>query len=166
MGSVSYIAALSDPWILRPTWVFEWIPVGSFINLDRSWNRDRLSHCFRPNDTISIVSISLSRPYHRDELYWYYDNKSHYPVRSGYRLALNLSRKFDSGSSVICPRWKFIWDLSLPNKIKIFLWCACSRMLFSLLRLRMKGAKVDDICPFCRWSEESSSHLFLLGVCP
>ncbi|KAF5191247.1 hypothetical protein FRX31_019167 [Thalictrum thalictroides] len=57
-----------------------------------------------------------------------------------------------------------IWELSIPLKIRIFLWCVCWGRLQTLDRLK-KFQLVDDVrCVWCKRGVESVQHLFF--QCP
>ncbi|KAJ1378991.1 Ribonuclease H-like superfamily [Sesbania bispinosa] len=54
-----------------------------------------------------------------------------------------------------------LWNVSAPQKIKIFLWKAASRSLPVRGALHRRHLAQDPLCPICSQEEESIDHLFL-----
>ncbi|KAL5766931.1 hypothetical protein ACOSP7_017548 [Xanthoceras sorbifolium] len=54
--------------------------------------------------------------------------------------------------------WKHLWKLDVPNKIKLFVWRACKKILPTNLNLSKKGILVSHLCSFCGLASESSDH--------
>ena len=54
--------------------------------------------------------------------------------------------------------WKQIWGLNCPNKVRMFMWKACSNILPTKHKLRARGNGKDDMCDLGRGCE-SSGHI-------
>lgn len=60
--------------------------------------------------------------------------------------------------------WNMLWCLSLPHKIKIFLWRFCINTIPMRNVLRTKGVAVPIICPFCMSSTSSLTVILRFTV--
>lgn len=72
----------------------------------------------------------------------------------GESLAVGKDRKF----------WKFLWSLSLPSKVKMFIWRACVGILLTNALLWGRHMQKDGLCSCCVQEVESVSHV--LWSCP
>ena len=83
-------------------------------------------------------------------------------MKSTYKVARALLKKEDwaesSSSSGSCRVWAAIWKLRIPNKIKVFGWRACHDILPTRRNLKKKRILMDDVCPLCGLSQESTIH--------
>ncbi|KAI9180260.1 hypothetical protein LWI28_002923 [Acer negundo] len=62
------------------------------------------------------------------------------------------------GLNTITAFWKALWKLSIPVKIKLFMWRACNNFLPTNLCLANRKVPVNPICPLCKCSEELTLH--------
>ena len=69
-------------------------------------------------------------------------------VQAGESSQMNRDRKF----------WKFLWSLSLPQKIKVFLWRACIGILPTNVFLCHQHMRQDGACPCCTHELETVVH--------
>jgi hypothetical protein len=53
---------------------------------------------------------------------------------------------------------KKLWALKGPKSSKNFLWRACQNLLLIKQNLLKKGVMKDDLCPCCKFQEESILH--------
>lgn len=58
--------------------------------------------------------------------------------------------------------WRALWKLKIPPKVKHFLWCLCKGALPTRHNLVQRHVEIEDECPWCRDSPETTTHLFLL----
>lgn len=56
--------------------------------------------------------------------------------------------------------WGKIWKLSLPHKIKVFLWRVCGNTIPVRIRLHNRGVNVPTVCPICDKDIEHLIHIF------
>ena len=54
--------------------------------------------------------------------------------------------------------WKLVWSLSVPNKVKNFLWRVCKEALPVKRNLRRRKIIEEDTCDHCKSSAESEFH--------
>ncbi|OMO59554.1 reverse transcriptase [Corchorus capsularis] len=77
----------------------------------------------------------------------------------------NHGRQRSSGasSSYLIPEdlWKFIWNLNVPNRIRIFMWRACKSILINHVLWR-RHLRQDPVCPCCSKFPETIEHTLLL----
>ncbi|KAL0461831.1 UNVERIFIED_CONTAM: hypothetical protein Slati_0070700 [Sesamum latifolium] len=90
-----------------------------------------------------------------------------FSVRSAYHLACELEDR--PCSSYREPRdhwwWRKLWQASLPNKIKVFVWRVCLNALPTGVNLAKRLRDCPGECPLCQskdigcWAQEVSTHL-------
>ncbi|PON68056.1 hypothetical protein PanWU01x14_098600 [Parasponia andersonii] len=56
-------------------------------------------------------------------LSWHFDLNDEYPVKSGYGALININREVEcSRHGALSKWWRYLWNLQISNKIKIFIW--------------------------------------------
>ncbi|KAL5541131.1 hypothetical protein UlMin_043417 [Ulmus minor] len=166
--NIKEVWAFSDPWIARPM-SFKPVTknprmddptVAEFLN-PLGWNTQLLEENFWPIDIAEITNITVPRNRESDKLWWFFEKKGSYTVKSGYKLACDLNNPiFDSTSAGGSNWWTTLWTLKLPPKIKIFLWRSCLNALPTKDNLVKRGIKTLQSCPRCGEVQESVLHVF------
>ncbi|KAL5548938.1 hypothetical protein UlMin_024571 [Ulmus minor] len=134
--------------------------VAEFLN-PLGWNTQLLEETFWPIDIAEITNITVPRNREADKLWWFFEKKGSYTVKSGYKLACDLNNPiFDSTSAGGSNWWTTLWTLKLPPKIKIFLWRSCLNALPTKDNLVKRGIKTLQSCPRCGEVQESVLHVF------
>jgi hypothetical protein len=54
--------------------------------------------------------------------------------------------------------WKAIWDMKVPNSVKLFNWRACQNILPTRVNLFQRKVVDDCSCPCCGSEEETTIH--------
>jgi hypothetical protein len=100
---------------------------------------------------------------------WHYDSKGLFSVKFAYKLAVQirdnkLNKDASSSSSGSLEqgnfKWHRIWQLKLPNKVKMFVWRLTHNSLPVRRNLARRGIQLDALCPlYCRLDEDCG-HLF------
>ncbi|XP_062099964.1 uncharacterized protein LOC133805803 [Humulus lupulus] len=85
------------------------------------------------------------------------DRLGHYTVKSAHSLI--QKREITEVAEEVSVYWKRLWKLSIPPKVKSFLWQASTNCLPTKCNLQLKGISVNDLCPFCNSCRESTSHV-------
>ncbi|KAL5823720.1 hypothetical protein ACOSQ4_021620 [Xanthoceras sorbifolium] len=86
-------------------------------------------------------------------------------MKSGYKLAMkDKMRESSSDSSLDRKWWGLLWSLSLPPKVKVFIWKVCHKVIPSLCNLARRKVVVEVGCRFCGGEAESDAHA--LWWCP
>lgn len=101
-----------------------------------------------------------------DILVWLHCKDGKYSVKSRYvifKKSKSLVASGPSSSHQINPVvWKGIWNLKVPNKIKIFLWRACLNILRTCDNLLKRRCANNDLCSICGLGCETVEHFLLL----
>ncbi|XVF76242.1 hypothetical protein PTKIN_Ptkin13bG0250500 [Pterospermum kingtungense] len=88
----------------------------------------------------------------------YDDDVGVYSVKSGYKLAVGL-RQVDVHK--VGGEWRKMWSLSVPSKVKHFLWRAGRGCLPTSFSLQGRGVTVPSVCVVCGREVENEWHLFV-----
>ena len=118
-----------NPWIQppRPPGLEDASVHSLFITGERIWDMDILVDIFNERDRNLILRIPISPNNVVDRLYWKYDSKGQYTVKSAYKsLTTQLSTLHPNH---YFPLWKTLWSLNLPQKVKNFIWSLCNNCL-------------------------------------
>ena len=101
-----------------------------------------------------------------DFLFWPLDSFGDYTVRSGYKMLSEECSNDEDGHAargISNSVWKGIWKMSIPGKIKHFLWRACSDALPTKSNLVKRRILEEDTCQFCAKEHETISHALWEG---
>lgn len=83
------------------------------------WNEAILNDLFHERDKNHIMNIPLSSTSTPDKLYWSWEGKGNYSVRSCYRAQVFEEHEFND------KEWTVMWGLDILPKVKNFFWRAC-----------------------------------------
>lgn len=86
------------------------------------------------------------------------DWKGSYSVKRGYHIARQQSIGQIAHSAI---PWEKLWNLNIPNKVKVFGWRCLSGILPTRDNLIKKQVLVEQECPFCRQQGETTNHILL-----
>ena len=119
---------------------------------------------FLPHKAECIKSIPLSIQPLDDRIIWAKSANGLFTVRSAYKLAINLSRPINYGSSSDDSQTKkflkLIWMIQAPHKVRHFIWRACQDILPTKKNPVQRKVLHDDRCNECHEEAETSGHLF------
>ena len=117
---------------------------------------------FHRDDATAITKIPLSRRNVSDSIIWLHNKNGMFSVKSAYMVARRMkgegSRAESSGGCVGKLVWSVLWKLCIPNKIKIFGWCACNNILPTKYYLVKRKIITNDKCHICTREVESVTH--------
>jgi hypothetical protein len=128
---------------------------------------------FLPEDAHIILAIPTD-PQMEDWSAWHYDSKGLFSVKSAYKLAVQirdskLNKDASSSSSGSLQqenfKWHRIWQLKLPNKVKMFVWRLTHNSLPVRHNLARRGIKLDTLRPLCCRLDEDCGNLFFRCKC-
>lgn len=106
------------------------------------WNTSLIKDMFVPEDGKLILSIPLGHLTNEDKLIWHFSKNGLFSVRSAYHLTLRLEELLipasSSSSTQTLNSWKWLWNLKLPSKIKIFVWRGVQRLVAYSCRFMSK----------------------------
>lgn len=144
--------------------------VAELINQStRSWDIPKIGLSFYPLDAIKVFQTPIRRFDGPDKLVWLPDKTGFYSVKSGYQELKRLEGAADlspSGSSTVQPDiWQLIWNTTVPQKIKVFIWKACLNILATRENLFKSKIHLNGLCPICQKAFESVELLLLFCDC-
>ncbi|KAK6118987.1 hypothetical protein DH2020_047273 [Rehmannia glutinosa] len=131
-----------------------------------SWDEEKILHMFPHSIAEQILRIPLRNQWSNDQYAWHYTPNGRYTVKSGYKIALSITSKTDLPSSSSSPGmlWKWIWGLSIPPKIRFFIWRAAQDRLPVNTNFLKRHMLIDPLCRRCGEEPESAEHA--LRDCP
>lgn len=71
----------------------------------------------------------------------------------------NAYRGESSNSNKVSIVWRKIWDLNVPNVVKVFLWRIVGDVLPTKRNMFIRKLTGGDPCPIDEQAEETSSHM-------
>ena len=135
--------------------------------VNRCWLHEVIENLFLPHEAKMIKSIPISLVDCEDKIFWPLTANGEYSVKTGYRLLSNLGASDNPSSSDITQSkqiWKAIWNLNVPNRVKILIWWAGLDALPSQVNLVKRKVQCDPVCPICGLEQETIIHA--LWSCP
>ena len=108
-----------------------------------------------------IKSIPICSFTQLDLLFWPSTNYGNYAVKSGYHLlCADEDSELASVSDGATSRsfWNRLWKMNFPNKVKTFMWRACSDSLPTLKKLVQKTITSSPLCASCLQAPEDVLH--------
>lgn len=169
-----------DPWLLDPLCPRilspnphenRWTKVGDLLDKERNmWKEDLLELLFIPRDVEQILGIPLSSTGLTDERIWKCTSNGKFSVKSAYVLAKEILNRQQSrvGGGVESSngsqdegKWKRIWHMKAPGKVRTFIWKCLHDIVSVNNNLVKKKVPVECLCPICGlWPETVSHTLF------
>lgn len=177
IGDGSNVNIWEDPWVPRPTTFRIMSPPKQQLKQvkelilpnGKEWNLPLMKAVLSLIDVQVISSIPLNAEECDDKLIWHYCKNGIYNVKSGYQVAQHLvrngceSQKAEGeGSNTQAQEdvWISLWKLSVPPKLKVFIWKCLHEFIPCKEHLFQKKLIRDTECPSCGAAVESPSHLF------
>lgn len=172
VGDGTKIRIREDCWL--PTWLKieenlppEVVLVADILDFpNHCWNIGKIKGIFTPAIVIQILQTPISWQGGADILWWPFSKSGDFSVKSCYyqinsKKTLN-NQGASSSSSIPKQVWKLIWKISVPQKIKMFLWKLCNNSLPVKENLRKRKVLSSGFCPFCHFPVETIEHSLLL----
>ncbi|KAJ1281361.1 hypothetical protein BS78_04G300500 [Paspalum vaginatum] len=110
-----------------------------------------------PRRTTSSLTVADEHIHLRDgeedSVVWKWSEKGVYTANSAYRALHLSSQQF--------PGHQLIWDSWFPLRVKLFLWLAHRRRLWTADRRRRHGLDAHDLCWLCNQRPETCFHLLV-----
>ncbi|XP_050217692.1 uncharacterized protein LOC126668545 [Mercurialis annua] len=128
------------------------------------WDALKIKRLFIDEDTTAILSIPLLIYLSQDRVIWHHNKDGIYTVKSGYHLVINEKKERlqpnhnASWNHRVLVDWKWLWEMKLPNKLKVFFWKLLWNGLPTGEELN-KRLNTSHLCPHCN-QIENNLHLF------
>ena len=177
IGCGENVSVWNDAWLPsrdRPTVqspvveAFQDAKVRDLINPDlQMWETDLIKGLFTPQEAKLILSIPLSQKRTEDKIIWPFVPSGNYTVKSGYNFLIkeNSSQATSSTNPGLNQAlWKNIWEASVPNKVRNFLWRVCKNAIPSKMNLVQRKILTEGTCDHCHATSETTLHT--LWECP
>ena len=125
------------------------------------WNVQLIDHCFHPPNATRIKALPLCSTPQLDVLIWPLEKSGKYSIKSRFRL---LCEGQDSAETLLQASneergfWKKLWKIQVPEKIKHFLWWACTNSLTTKENLVKRKILPDAICSRYSGAHEDTLH--------
>ena len=151
-----------DPW-LPFTNIKSFSSVSVLINENtHTWNVEAVHALFSDWEAAAICSIPLPPRPRADRLFWTETTSGLFTVNSLYYLQIQQRAQCLLGEGSWRGKdakfWKFLWSLSLPPKVKNFIWRACLGILPTNELLWHRHMRKDGFCSVCGCEMESVVH--------
>jgi hypothetical protein len=101
------------------------------------WNWSMINTMFNDRDIREIHNMAINSGGREDKRIWKFNNKGHYTVKSAYRYT--MENLIDNEAYRVPGNWMLIWNLRIPQRVKIFLWRVVRGCLPTRDRLQRKG---------------------------
>ncbi|XP_057444702.1 uncharacterized protein LOC130736943 [Lotus japonicus] len=134
------------------------------------WDRDLIELVFWPPTAKEILDIPLPWKPSPDALFWPWTIDGVYTTKTGYtfirqrRLHDEASTSSNRGQNQQASFWKAVWKAHALPRVKDVVWRAVVGILPVRHALRKRGIEIEDVCPFCQDSAETSARV--LFQCP
>ncbi|KAK6149459.1 hypothetical protein DH2020_016984 [Rehmannia glutinosa] len=171
IGDGERVDIWDDPWLSdcpsfriqsRPPTDMTISRVRELIRSDiRAWDESLVTQLFIPSEARSIKAIPLCINQKDDKVVWHHTKYGKYTVKSGYKVATNLKENEDrspASSGNNTGLWRWVWALSISNKVKVFLWKCIYGILPTKGALIRRGVVIDGFCSWCGQEVESNEH--------
>ncbi|XBI13774.1 hypothetical protein VPH35_140465 [Triticum aestivum] len=173
VGTGSHIDIWDDPWIptsenrkvITPRGQAMVDKVEDLIDpISGQWDEDILRSVLSPVDVHRILQIPLRVEVMDNFVAWQHTRSGTFSVRSAYHVEFdhqfghNWNQRGGPGGFQDCDSWRKVWELSLPGKIKHFVWKVLRGVLPCLGTLAGRHVPANPQCPSCRIGYEDSQH--------
>nr|XP_023929366.1 uncharacterized protein LOC112040708 [Quercus suber] len=137
--------------------------VANLINPELNiWKYEDIKAIFHTDEVEAIGQIPLSRRNVLDSVFWLHNSRGLFSVKSAYHVVRRLLTVANQGGKLTEGAakniWNAIWKLRLPNKIKVFAWRVCHKILPTTANLTKRKVLNDDKCSVCTRETESTIH--------
>ncbi|CAL1399702.1 unnamed protein product [Linum trigynum] len=141
------------------------LKVADFICSTRGrWELNKIGEWFPPEVCRAIRSIPLPRRAMENRLVWHATGDEVFSAKSAYHLAVRLDQEAGGWRHTVSwmdrGNWKRVWNLTIPPKLKVFLWQVLHRFLPTTEALIGRKVALHPRCPICWNALETMEHLF------
>jgi hypothetical protein len=119
----------------------------------REWRRSAILEYFNERDAQNILNIPLFGEMKEDVPSWKFSRTGEYSVKSAYFYT--MENLVDNRELRVDGEWRRIWELKIPQKMKVFLWRVARGCLPTRERLQQKGVNCTNNCEHCQHNFEN-----------
>ena len=123
-----------------------------------SWNENRVREVFLPIDAAEILRIPVCTSNVEDFWAWHPEKKGRFLVSSAYKFMIKTKitrenwlegRSGSSSNEREEDDWTSLWSLTVPSKVRVFLWRLARHSLPTTDVLSRRNMATRDACPLC-----------------
>ncbi|KAK8511943.1 hypothetical protein V6N12_074632 [Hibiscus sabdariffa] len=123
------------------------------LDANGEWDIDKLSTTFTAEVISHIISVRSLDPHDvKDMVIWHWSKRHNFEVSSAYSHI--LASPWDGKDKI----WDIIWKLTVPQRVRLFLWLAYRQRLMTNSERCRRGLGQSVICPRCHMAEETVLH--------
>lgn len=111
----------------------------------KNWKWEDFEVLFNERDREEIRNLALTNLDGSDKLIWKFNNKGMYTVKSAYMYAMETL--IDNAEYRVSGDWMRMWNLHIPQRIKVFLWRVLRGVLPTRMRLQDRGGPLFGLLP-------------------
>lgn len=128
--------------------------IKDLINNHSEWDIDKISSLTLPYEAQAIQRVHIAGPNHQDSRYWRFEKSGSYSIKTRYWSPFedNKDNEFNSLKASCSTKDLFlnkIWSLTIPPKIKIFIWKVAHKILGTEANLVRHHVPGDSRCILC-----------------
>lgn len=124
----------------------------------KAWDVTKVQQDFHETDAHLILQPRIHQLNVQDRIAWCGTTNGVYSVKIRYHFRVNNNTETYAVTN--SKGWSRLWNLSLPHKLRTFLWRFCKNNIPVRKLLRSKGIAVPTICPMCEEDIEHLLHIF------
>ncbi|CAN1296474.1 Putative ribonuclease H protein At1g65750 [Linum perenne] len=126
------------------------------------WDVEKLRAIFPEDMVREIRKIPIGPPHLEDKWLWHGDKKGKFSVKGCYWLMKNgNTQPREARGQYGTADWKWLWQLKIPSKVKLFLWRGCCNILPTRMNLYRRSCCDSSRCLGCNEQDESTEHMLL-----
>jgi ribonuclease HI len=125
---------------------------------DGTWKTHVVQQLFNPRDVAEILKIPLHMTHNVDVPMWRLSRNGKFSVKSAYFHL--MEEIIDNNHLKEEGNWKRLWQIKVPNRVKLFMWRVLRGCLPVKERLVCKRVNCDNKCPCCDQQCENEWHCF------
>ncbi|GMY19031.1 putative ribonuclease h protein [Fagus crenata] len=130
-----------------------------------SWNIVLIEEIFLSFEANLIAQIPLRGTQKPDRQVWGRTPNGIFSVQSAYQMLVEDLKQVESRTSSTSQRWKVLWkklwSVQVPQKIKVFMWKACSNIFPTCTMLFDRNIGSNFSCSVCGEEAETRDHIFM-----
>ncbi|CAL1401146.1 unnamed protein product [Linum trigynum] len=181
LGTIRVIGSGEDTWFHKDPWVhpIQGHTISSLLDPPsrvrdwmcqdgKRWNMNLIHRHCSPEEADVISRIQIGPNGAPDKWVWKFNSTGSFSVRTAYHgfrnhlKEVNQPMPNDLNLPADDDKWKWLWSLNLPPKIRFFMWRCIRNALATKLNLFRRKCSPNTTCQLCNGEEESPIHCLFL----